>query len=72
MIGKGHGKILRACFTSCFYDICIKMRKMAKMTKFHTFTMDFGSKLSFLKVDISKTVRETCPQNFTMVFTCLK
>ena len=45
---------------------------MAKTTKFHTFTLDFGSKLSFLKVNISKTARETCPQNFTMVFTCLK
>ena len=45
---------------------------MAKTTKFLTFTLDFGSKLGFLKVNISKTAQETCPQNFTMVFTCLK
>ena len=45
---------------------------MAKATKFHTFTLDFGSKLGLLKVNISKTAQETCPQNFTIVFTCLK
>ena len=45
---------------------------MAKTTKFLTFTLDFGSTLGFLKVDISKTARETCTQNFTRVFTCLK
>ena len=45
---------------------------MAKTTKFDTFTLDFGSKLSFLKVNISKTARETCTQNFTRVFTCLR
>ena len=44
---------------------------MAKTTKFLTFTLDFGSKLGFLKVNISKTAQETCPQNFTMIFTCL-
>ena len=45
---------------------------MAKTTKFLTFTLDFGSKLGFLKINTSKTARETCPQNFTMIFTCLK
>ena len=45
---------------------------MAKTTKFHTFTLDFGSKLGFLKVNISKTARETCPQNSIVIFTCLK
>ena len=45
---------------------------MAKTTKFHTSTLNFGSKLSFLKANISKTARETYPQNFTMAFTCLK
>ena len=71
MIRKGHGEILRVCFPSCFQDICIKVKKMAKTTKFLTFTLDFGSKLGFLKVNISKTARETCPQNFTMIFAYL-
>ena len=72
MITKGHGKIMRACFLSCFYDICMKVKKkMTKTTKFSTFSLEFASKLGFLKVNISKTAQETCPQNFTMIFTCL-
>ena len=45
---------------------------MAKTTKFHTFILFVGSKLSFWKINISKTAQETCTQNFTRVFTCLK
>ena len=45
---------------------------MAKKTEFIPFSSSFWSKMGFSKVNISKTAWETYPQNFTMIFTCLK
>ena len=61
MIGKGYGKILRASFPSSISYL----HKSEKNGKNNKISFDFCSKLSFFKVDTSKTARELCPQNFT-------
>ena len=71
-IWKSHGKILRVCFQSWIQNIGLKVKKMVEKTKFIPFSLSFCSKMGFSKVNISKTAWETYPQNFTMIFTCLK